>query len=197
MRKQCFLLYFKTLERNERRREKIMCAKLNELKGMSAKKILELAGQENAAPIDLNKVIKTLGLYKEARDFSDLEAIENKGKISGLVVLMGDDVKIFFNIKDKLKEKRFTAAHEIGHCCLHGDSLKNDYIEFLHMDGFENKHEAEASEFAARLLIPSKSLRKIHSALIEPTIEDLSNIFEVSERIMKIRLKEERLKVNY
>lgn len=188
-------LYDKALRRSKIRKGSKMCAKLDELKGVSAEEILKKAGQEEAAPVDLDKVVETLGLYKEARDFSDIEQIEKKGKVSGLVLVIGDDVKIFFNSSDGLNQKRFTAAHEIGHCCMHGDSLKNDYIEFLHKDGFQNRHETEASAFAARLLIPRKSLFEVYNKLIKPTTIDLAEIFQVPKKIMRLRLKEERLKV--
>lgn len=187
-------LYNEALRQSLDRKEITMCAKLDELKGLSAEEILKMAGQEESVPVDLNRVVKVLGLHKEARDFSDIERIEKRGKISGLVIVMGDDVKIFFNINDKLREKRFTASHEIGHCCLHGESLKNDYIEFLHRDGFENKHETEASVFAARLLVPKKSLFVVYNKLIRPTINDLAEIFQVPNKIMRLRLKEERMK---
>ena len=194
MRRLYNFLYEKALEKSKGRKKTVMCAKLDQLKGVSAEDILKMAGQEDAVPVDLDKVVSTLGLYKESRDFSDIEKIEKRGKICGLVLVIGDDVKIFFNSNDGLNQKRFTAAHEIGHCCLHGESLKNDYIEFLHKDGFKNKHEAEASIFASKLLIPKKSLFEVYNKLIKPSINDLSEIFQVPHKIMKLRIKEEGLK---
>ncbi len=188
--------YEEALRKSRERKESRMCEKLKELKGISAEEILRRAKQEMAAPVDMDKVVETLGIYKAARDFSDIEKIEKRGKISGLVVLMGNDVKIFFNSNDELREKRFTAAHEIGHCCLHGDSLMNDYIEFLHKDGFENEHETEASIFAAKLLIPKGALKMVYNELLEPTVSALSRIFQVPEKIMEIRAKEDRLKIS-
>lgn len=190
-------LYEKALEKSRERKGKTMCAKLDELKGISAEDILIRAGQEWAVPVDMDKVVETLGLYKEARDFSDIQEIEGGEKISGLVVLMDNDVKIFFNTNDSLAEKRFTAAHEIGHCCLHGGSLKNDYIEFLHNDGFADEHETEASIFAARLLIPKKSLKMVYDELLEPTISGLAEIFQTPKSIMEFRLKEDGLEIEF
>ena len=195
MWKRYEFLYKKALKESREKRRKGMCAKLDELKGVSAEEILKRSGQESAVPVDMDKVVETLGLYKEARGFSDIEEIEGRGKISGLVVLMDDDVKIFFNSNDELAENRFTASHEIGHCCLHGGILENDYIEFLHKDGFADKHEEEASIFAAKLLIPKKSLKMVYDKLIEPTVSNLAKIFQVPENIMEIRLKEDGLKV--
>lgn len=187
--------YKYALKRSRKRRGIRMCAKLDELKGVSAEEILERAGQKESVPVDMDRIFDTIGIYKQERDFSDIEEIEKKGKISGLVVIMGNDVKIFFSEKDGIRKKRLTAAHEVGHCCLHGDSLLNDYIEFLHKDGFENKHEKEASIFASRLLVPSRSLKMIYERLAKPTVKNLSEIFQVPKKIMKIRLKEEGLRV--
>ena len=195
MMKRSSYLYENAIKRCRERKENIMCEKLKELRGMSAEDILRKAGQEGAAPVDMDKVFSVLKLYKQGRDFSDIEEIEGQGKISGLVILIGNDVEIFFNSNDDLQQKRFTAAHEIGHCCLHGESLKNDYIEFLHNDGFENEHEEQASIFAARLLVPQKSLVMVYNRLIKPAVSILSEIFQVPESLMELRLKEEKLKV--
>lgn len=172
-----------------------MCKKLNELKGMSAEHILEKSKQISSVPIDLEKILETLQINKYSDTFTRLEEIENKGHIAGLVLLNGDNVGIFYNQYDSIIQKRFTIAHEIGHCCLHGDILTKGYVEFLHKDGFENKHEEEASIFAAHLLIPEKSLNTIYHKLLLPSLDGLADIFEVPHHIMKFRLKE--LKMRY
>lgn len=194
MWKQYRKLYEVALSKSRATEDKLMCDTLNKLKGKSAEQILLLAGQENAAPVDMDKVFAVLGLQKTASDFSEIEKMEGKGKISGIVLLDGNDVRIFFNKNDGLEQKRFTAAHEIGHCCLHGDDLKTYNVEFLHKDGFENEHEKAASMFAARLLVPKASLLSVYGRLLKPTLKGLSEIFQVPEKIMEIRLKEENLK---
>lgn len=191
MKKDIWLLYDKRIKKLQTEDEGIfMCKKLNELKGRTPEDILISSEQQYNIPVDLDKIIKELGIVKMAKDFSDIENIENNGKISGLVLLIEDDIAIFYNKKDLLEQKRFTAAHEIAHCCLHGESLKNDYIEFLHKDGFENDHEKEASIFASKLLIPAEALFYIYHKMLKPTLAELSEIFQVPERIMKIRLTE-------
>lgn len=195
MRKQYYELYEAALSKSREMEDKLMCDTLKKMKGKSAEEILKLAGQENAAPVDMDKVFAVLGLYKTASDFSQIEKMEGKGKISGIVLLDGDDVRIFFNKNDKLEQKRFTAAHEIGHCCLHADGLKDYNVEFLHNDGFENEHETAASIFAANLLVPTASLLNVYGRLIKPTLKGLAEIFQVPEKIMEIRIKDEGLKL--
>lgn len=194
MWKQYQKLYEVALSKSRAKEEKLMCETLNRLRGKSAEDILNLAEQEKTVPVNMDKLFNVWGIQKQASDFAEIEKIEDKGKIYGLVTIIGDDVRIFFGENDDVKQKRFTAAHEIGHCCLHGDMLKDDYIEFLHNDGFENEHETAASEFAAKLLIPSKALNKVYHAITGLTVEDLSEIFQVPEKLMRLRLKEEKLK---
>lgn len=195
MGKQHYELYKMALKKSRATEDKLMCDTLNKLRGKSAEEILRLAGQENAAPVDMDKIFEVLNLQKTASDFSEIEKMEGKGRISGIVLLDGDNVRIFFNKNDELEQKRFTAAHEIGHCCLHADGLKDYNVEFLHNDGFENDHETEASVFAANLLVPKASLLNVYGRLLRPTIKGLSEIFQVPEKIMEIRLKEEKLKI--
>lgn len=171
-----------------------MCQRLNELNGLSAEEILKRSGQADKVPVDLEKIIKTIKVYKHPRTFEDIENIE-KREVAGLVLLSGDDIGIFYDIDASIEQKRFIISHEIGHCCLHGDTLKDGYIEFLHKDGYENNHETEASIFAARLLIPEEPLISIYNKLILPTLDGLADIFEVPKHLMKCRLM--GLKMNY
>lgn len=170
-----------------------MCQRLNELRGKSAEEILKISGQADKVPVDLEKIIETINVYKQPRTFDDIEKIENR-EVAGLVLLHGDDIGIFYDIEASIEQKRFIIAHEIGHCCLHGNILKDGYIEFLHKDGYENNHETAASLFAARLLIPEQSLISTYNKLILPSLSGLADIFEVPTHLMKHRLKELKLK---
>ena len=172
----------------------IMCEKLKTLNGTKAEQILSLCNQASNIVVDLEGIVERLGLYKYARTFDDIEE-KLKQTVKGLVLLSGDDIGIFYDSEATVREKRFIIAHEIGHCCLHGDTLKEGYIEYLHKDGFENEREKEASAFAARLLIPESSLMRLHSALLVPTVKDLAEMFLVPERLMEYRL--DTLGLNY
>lgn len=170
-----------------------MCKRLIELNGKSAEEILNLSGQANRVPVDLEKIINDININIYARTFADIEEIE-KRQVAGLVLVNDDDVGVFYDVEAPVEQKRFIIAHEIGHCCLHGDTLKDGYIEFLHNDGFENNHEKEASIFASKLLIPKQSLITIYNKLILPSLSGLSEIFEVPKRLMQCRLTELKLK---
>ena len=194
MRKNISVLYQKALAAcNMKKLGDFMCKRLEELNGLSAEYILKKSGQLENVPVDLEKVIETINVYKHPRTFSDLEELQ-KREIAGLVLLDGDDVGIFYDIDAPLPKKRFIIAHEIGHCCLHGESLKNGYIEFLAKDGFENEHEVEASVFAARLLIPEQALKDVCRKLLLPSLDALADIFEVPTKLMRYRLEELNMK---
>lgn len=170
-----------------------MCKRLDELNGRSAEDILKLSGQLNNVPVDLKKLVKDIDIYAYPRTFDDIEKIEKK-EVAGLVLIHENDVGIFYDKNATIENKRFIIAHEIGHCCLHGDTLRNGYIEFLHKDGYENTHEKEASIFASRLLIPKQSLIYIYNRLIVPSLSGLAEIFEVPEHLMKHRLQSLKLR---
>lgn len=126
--------------------------------------------------------------------FEKLEKIK-RASIAGLVLLTdNDNIGIFYNQNSSIIRKRFTIVHEIGHCCLHGEILKDWYIEFLNKDGLENNHEIEATVFASKLLIPEDSLRRVYVQLILPSSYGLADIFGVPVSLMKYRLEELRLK---
>lgn len=195
MRSKYSKLYDVSLKRCTKRKVgDFMCQRLIELNGKSAEEILKSSGQANKVPVNLEKIIETIKVYKHPRTFEDIEKIEKK-EVAGLVLLSGDDIGIFYDIDASIEQKRFIIAHEIGHCCLHGDTLKDGYIEFLHKDGYENDHEKEASLFAARLLIPEEPLISTYNKLILPTLNGLADIFEVPKHLMRFRLKE--LKMGY
>lgn len=173
-----------------------MCKKLEYLKGKTPSSILKEVA-DYSIPIDLDLIIEKLGVIKIPSSFGDLERAMNKktGSISGLVLFNEKDVGIYYKKDDKLEQKRYTIAHELGHCCLHGDNLQNNHIEMLCEEQIVNAEEEEANRFAAQLLIPEKQLKDIHSKLIIPSLNKLSEIFEVPNSLMVQRLIE--LKMTY
>ena len=187
------LIYQYSLEKCKRKRvDELLGEKLKELNGLSAEKILSKCGQMENVPVDLDDIINKLGIYKYPTTFENIEKVENRGKISGLVLLNNDnDIGIFYKEDDPMVYKRMIIAHELGHCCLHGEILKDGYIEFFHNDKNNNdSQEQEATIFASRLLIPKKQLKKIHKKLLKPSIEGLAEIFQVPKKLMKMRLQE-------
>ena len=83
--------------------------------------------------------------------------------------------------------KRFTAAHEIGHVCLHIQTNKKSKFECRAEDisasaSSNDKYEREANEFASSLLMPSSVVSPLvlRNDLIWPLIHRIKDLCDVS-----------------
>lgn len=168
------------------------------ISGKTAKEILEASGQGDNYPIDLNRVLKTWNLRNIPATFDALEKEEpiknlvaKRGEILGLVLTINNQVGIFHKKNDSISGKRYTVAHEIGHCCCHADRLKNGYIEFrCNQDANTiSDMEKEANIFAGELLIPEKALKKAIKETRKVVLSQLASLFLVSIADMETRLK--------
>ena len=93
---------------------------------------------------------------------------------------------IFVNPTEPARRQRFTVAHELGHCLLgHGcrDRLKGTLTEY-------EPDEAAANQFAAELLMPENAVRYFAA---KKNLQDLMEIFDVSQTAIYFRLKNLRL----
>lgn len=163
-----------------------------DLHGKTVDELLEITGQTDAIPINLKKILLTYNLFAIPHNFSENEKTFDKeygnAKILGAVIITDRIKAILYNAKDKKDSHRyrFTVAHELAHCCLHGAS---SYVE-LRTEGIPlSQEEKEANIFAGALLVPENSLQKVVSQLIMPSVEDLAEIFNVSCNVMRERLK--------
>ena len=171
----------------------IMCKNLKEIIGKTPEEILKIAGQEDCVPVNIGAILKELHVSEIKMDFSEIEQqlasqVAEKGPISGMVLLSGDNVGIFYNEKDSLNKQRFTVAHELAHCCLNGEELVDNHIEFRHEIVSEDEREIAANTYAGQLLIPEKSLKRVYGQLTIPVVDSLAKIFQVSKAVMKARL---------
>ena len=176
-----------------RREVILMCKILKNLQGKSAKQLLEQYKiSMDTLPIDLPKLLENIGISTYEQDFSEVEdeVGYEHGYILGAAISNDEKLGIFFKKGESLNKTMFIAAHELGHCCLHGDSLKIGHIEFKTSIGNEDDHEEEANKFARELLIPEDSLRKQYSKFIIPSLSALSKIYRVSTKVMVKRLEE-------
>lgn len=167
-----------------------MCYTLKKINGMSAEKILTETKQDQSVPVDLDCIIEYLGIKKFPTSFDVLEKRQNRGSIFGLVLLYGNDIGIFYKQNDSIEQKRFVISHELGHCCFHGDILQEGYIEFLNDNDVNNEHEQVATTFAMRLLIPEIALKNQIAKLLLPSIDALSEIFQVPTTLMVERMRD-------
>lgn len=190
-----------------------MSKKLQNISGMSAEEVLERFGNKRELVADIFSIAQNMKIDVKMNDFTELEdgCGISKGTVLGciiddeenetLTILLQDklpDTQYFHNMLDDEKlailrrRQRFTVAHEIAHACLHLEAeevkLKIDYnVDFSILKGMD-KSEYEANVFAGELLIPKNSLIEVCQRLIEPTVDVLANIFDVSHSVMRERI---------
>lgn len=169
----------------------IMCQKLNELSGKTAANILELCPtNSNTYAIDMKEIMKKIGVSVVTYDFTELGS-KIKKNINGAIVLSGDRLAVFISKKLSQEEQRWVLAHELGHCCRHASTLKNQRIEFACDLYSLDSHEQEADSFAYELLLPEKDFRKVCDKFSgTKDIGLLSEIFCVPAKCITHRIAE-------
>lgn len=146
------------------------------------------------APIDLYKICSLYDISVE-EDFSFEPVV-------GKIYIENQNVKIFINSAENALEqrKRFTIAHELGHFFLHLNaertSFNDDTQTMSRTASYWDPIEAQANDFAARLLMPLELIIKEAEELVkdddieeEQFIAELAKIFMVSKPAMTYRLK--------
>jgi Zn-dependent peptidase ImmA (M78 family) len=118
----------------------------------------------------------------------DEDCFDNN-ELSGVLDLTGDVATITINSKHNQERQRFTIAHEIGHYLLHYRSTDKGFLDttlYTFQDKITNKIEAEASRFAAALLMSSDVIQDELTQVSD--LYDLANRFKVFPAAMQIRL---------
>ncbi|WP_375725253.1 ImmA/IrrE family metallo-endopeptidase [Arcobacter sp. KX21116] len=156
--------------------------------------ILKNSGYNLKLPIEVDEIIKILGISIEKKpDF-------RKAKVTGSITMKEGIPRVWINpMMNQSKEReRFTLAHELGHFMLHiapsfrDDYISDDNIEWNRDNNWDVK-EMEANKFAAELLMPLEQIKEefntIDSSDREIKIEKLSEIFKVSRQAIQFRLQ--------
>jgi hypothetical protein len=130
-------------------------------------------------PVDLRHVVSALNLELVTQahsPFSSEAALEP----------MGDGHAIVLSGGGSERRRRFTIAHEIGHCVLHPDLARPERGGEVTEAGRVQEREADA--FAAELLMPEDLVRQAvdeHGA----DVDRLADRFDVSRAAMRARLQ--------
>ena len=152
--------------------------------------------------VELAPLLEELGVKVEERDLpgaiSGFATYQEGSSPSGFVVVV--------NRRHHIVRRRFTAAHELGHCMLHGDEIRRlgssrhirraqHYCPLLRewFDDFNSDEglvrEREADSFAAALLVPEASFISIRRS-DEGRFAELAQRFGVSLGTVVKRAKE-------
>lgn len=174
-----------------------MCDALRKIQGLSAEKLLYMYGNNTEVPINLDNLLKNIGIISGAADFTKIEKKigAKKGQVLGMLLAEEKQAAILYRKADGLNRKRFTIAHELAHCCLREGRPGQPHIEFRLDDKDKDEHERKADIFAGALLIPLDLLAKEHMKMPIPNSRDLADIFAVSISVMEARL--DYLKISY
>lgn len=174
----------------------IMCKKLDKLNNKTAQELLKLLGDNPSIPINIDELLKTLSIKVSPYPFSKIEKqLNTKDTILGMALVDDDDIIILYREGDTENRKRFTIAHELAHCCLNAQRLKNGHIELRSDQLSNNKDEYAANVFAGELLIPRNKLEEEYLNMVAPLSDVLAKTFGVSTNVMEKRL--EYLKMPY
>lgn len=203
-----YFFFIGNLKHNENK-DIDMCKKLEELSKLKINDLYDLFEEEfSRPPINIHRILDRLEVEYNALDFSLLS-----GEVNGILLpqqadmVMGavaahskheygkDTVEITVNIKDSYHRQRFTLAHELAHCMLHADSLKNGCLELRTSLTTDDSREKAANILAGEILIPEKLLKITYANLPIVILESLAEKFDVSENVMAARLQ--HLKMGY
>lgn len=168
-----------------------------------ANKVLKDYGFNNVIPVDIEKLVETIG-FRIVPIFS-----ENNFKGCLFLKTMEIGVKLAFFDENKENIYRFTIAHELAHYIMHnriysifnGSSI-NEWIDFY----FNNTHiitraEIQADIFASFILMPSLLLnedvkkyeemfKSYDNDIKKDRIEyEISKKYKVSKKTAQIRLE--------
>lgn len=167
-----------------------MCVILQNMRGKTPAQLLEENNISNVPPVNVSLLLKNLGIKEVSADFKNLERFYNvkDGDILGITFAQGDQLNIMYRYTDTLNRKRFTIAHELAHCCLNTDDLRDKHVEFRNKSMENDPREMNANIFAGELLIPYNSLIRVYNQLIVPALSSLATIFQVSTNVMAERL---------
>lgn len=145
----------------------------------------------------------------------ELKNIEGSDDIAGMVKIEEDFIELIYNNSPIIdtKEQRFILANLVGYCETSKKmAIKKSKIKSLSFmlkcdEPFENMNQEEFSELvnnilARQILMPKKSITRYYEAFkniynIENTIMILSELFQVPQREVLIRLKELGLNFSY
>ena len=93
-----------------------------------------------------------------------------------------EDNTIYVNPNESWSRKRFTVAHELGHCLL-GHGARNRRRDAL--PGVDSQ-EVEANNFAAELLMPEDAVKQLAPG---NSLQMMAWYFDVSTTAMYFRMK--------
>lgn len=177
------------------RKDDKMCKTLEKIHGKTPDELLMEYGVYGTIPIDLESLVKSIGISVLPMNFTKLEKRLKRNDILGLVLTSGNDAAIFYRETDDINRIRFTIAHELAHCCNIDPNNNEPHIEYRLDEKDKDADEKKMDIFAGELLIPFHKLKEEYMKMSLPNSVDLAKRFQVSVSVMEARL--DYLKISY
>ncbi|MEO1032769.1 MAG: ImmA/IrrE family metallo-endopeptidase [Bacteroidota bacterium] len=152
----------------------------------AANKLLESIGWSKPGDLTLNEIALASNAFVKHADLRGSQ---------GRILINNNDAIITIDSKIKHESQRnFVLAHEIGHLVLHKDisELFSDTHKTLNEWFSKGKHENEANQFAAELLMPSHLFKTIVKGqeLNLNLIRKTANYFGTSQTATLLKYRE-------
>lgn len=142
------------------------------------------------APVDVEGIAREIGV-DVVRDFlgPDISGKIQRNKAGSYVIVV--------NASDAPVRQRFTIAHELGHFLYHRDLIGDGVADspayrapderLYEATSLERRHETQANQFAANILMPKELIRTIETRDPNMTLDDLAKKLDVSVPALRIR----------
>lgn len=157
-----------------------------------AEHLLEQCGVERL-PVDVLAIADWLSIKVISQRIPD-------SSVSGYYLRRGQERIIGVNANHSLTRRRFTIAHELGHVLLlaHDDLHVDRTVKLRDSNSSQgvDRHEVEANQFAAELLMPFEMIqREVNERggidiYDERQVSNLARSFGVSTQALLIRLSD-------
>lgn len=177
------------------RKDDKMCKTLEKIHGKTPDELLMEYGVYDTIPIDLESLVKSIGISVLPMNFTKLEKRLKRNDILGLVLTSGNDAAIFYRETDGINRIRLTIAHELAHCCNIDPNNNEPHIEYRLDEKDKDADEKKMDIFAGELLIPFHKLKEEYMKMSLPNSVDLAKRFQVSVSVMEARL--DYLRISY
>ena len=159
---------------------------------MTARNPLALVQEaKKSIPVNLEELARQLGVSVSYKRLDD--------DLSGYIHKDGDQWEIAVNARHAPTRQRFTLAHELGHFVLHRNKLgegtndtkayRADANKSFYNSAIERRHEREANQFAAGLLMPTNQVVNVFRNIGVNNPERMASLFGVSPAAMEIRIE--------
>lgn len=128
-----------------------------------------------APPVDVDTIARLLGINViESPTYYGSTSAPVDSDTVGLISLEPEGrATVWINTNQNAYEprRRFTLAHEIGHFCMHRVEGRLEFVDdkstMSRSESYWTRHESEANNFAAELLMPAELIRSVGKPIID------------------------------